>query len=134
MNFYSLEDETGKYHWNFIYFHNRSEDVVDAERQRLGLEWTPPDLVSSDTSRDSVEDGIYDVMVYGHPAKLFLWTNGTVQAICSEEESDSEWIEQGISFGHTRSVPNRRGLIVLDNYLPDLQYAQIAFETKKNHL
>jgi hypothetical protein len=76
LNFCARNDPEGPHDWPYIYFHGQAEDLVDEKwnKTRTEEEWSAPDLVASDTQIASVADGTYDVTVYAHPAKLFIWS------------------------------------------------------------
>jgi hypothetical protein len=57
-------------HW--VYFHG---DAVEwADQNQRDRDWHAPDLVSATVELNYLSDGVYDVVMYGRPAVLYLWT------------------------------------------------------------
>lgn len=119
MKFYSAADKAGEFFWSYVYFHNAAEAIADDNRVRLNLEYEPPDLVRSDSPRDSVEDGVYDGSLYEEPVKVFIWTSGMGKFIR----------QSGIV-----ARPVRHGLILLASDTDSIAYAQEKFQKKSSIL
>ena len=90
INLFSNGDPQGMYGFHYVYFHCDVEDHVDVEwnKKQPKENWRAPDLISSDTERDSLEDGVHEVMVYGRKAFLYIWTWGTANFLCAAEDAD----------------------------------------------
>lgn len=134
MKFFSLKDPAGKHGWLFCYFHGKAESVVDAEWncKQPKDNWCVSDLPSSDTPRDSLEDGIHDATLYGEPVKVYLWTDPNLaEYVVSEEEADTvRGIDEG--FIHTRKGVTRHAFIVLADDPNANAYARKKYESKSD--
>lgn len=78
----------------FIYFHGQLEDAIEVRQHDLGWEWDAPDLVGVDHGIGVTDDlliGTTDHVVYGVPARAFIWrVEGRLRGLIvaqSDEES-----------------------------------------------
>jgi hypothetical protein len=71
MKFFYRQKRRGLYAWPNVYYIGTIQGIVDAEMPEGSH--IAADLVTSDTSIDHVDEGIYDINVYDRDARLFLW-------------------------------------------------------------
>jgi len=116
--------------WPFVYFHGELETFIGAQTDGHG-EFHPPDLVSSEKARDDVADGVYDVEIYGQPAKLFLWSCGPRDFVITnpmaEDAPKIESVRLGMAL-HKKIY--RTGLVVSATDARSIAYAQGLFAKK----
>lgn len=73
---YGLGDPEGTYHWPFVYADGEAEDIIQqAMQENPNIPWQAPDLIHTNVSMHEVRDGEHPATLYGHPVKIFLWTN-----------------------------------------------------------
>jgi hypothetical protein len=71
MKFLYRQKRRGLYAWPNVYYIGTIQGIVDAEMPEGSH--IAADLVTSDTPLEDVDEGIYDINVYGRDARLFLW-------------------------------------------------------------
>ena len=71
MRFFYRHKRRGRYPWQTVYYIGEIQDVVEEnipEHLRIA-----PDLVTADRPIENVDEGIYDINVYGTDARLYIW-------------------------------------------------------------
>lgn len=136
MKFFSRGDPQGEHLWSFCYFHDKAEHHCDDawNKKHPEEDWCAPDLPSSNTPRDSLEDGIHDGTLYGKPVKAYLWTDPKLaEYVVSKEEADTSH-KMGDGVIHTRKGVMRHAFIVLADDAEANAYAREKYEAKAEHI